>query len=320
MMMNLWFFTGLSMENSKVNTAFVLDNVGCENRCVFCGNHTRKNIDENIEREFEKITRICRKNDVAQVEVSGNDPVEYEELPKIVEKITDICGCDGVAISTHGMDLEDESFLNELVESGADYFRIPLYGHNVEVHDSVTLNEGSFVRLMKAFKNLRELKNGSEVPGLLVTSLILKDNQDHLEQLFHFMSKLDFVDEFRIGLAGYDPENKDFVPHIPDFGKLEKDLPELLSYAESIGLDEKLSLADIPMCLRNYKWGKIGDFIPPEGGYEHFGIIGKDAPIYMQKIKTSDCRSCKHNKNCPGFLRTYVENGYFTPKPVKDEE
>ncbi len=293
-----------------INTNFILGTAGCINKCVFCGGSKKKDSAKSIEFEFNKLKKIAKENDnILSVEISGNDPGEYQDLPEIIKKIKKITKCNELMLSTHGQTLKDENFLVHLIEAGLTKLRIPIYGHNAKIHDSITKYDGSFQELMAAFNNINKYKDKIEIQ---ITTIFLKENQYNLKELIYFMSKMDFATHYSISLAGFVPEKKFFIQSIPNFDDLKKVLPEIIDYVKQKKMN--VGYFHFTNCLAENI--EITEFVTPFRGYTHFGLMNLDKPSYLQNIKTKECEKCDYLNTCPGFLKTYVENGYFKPKAI----
>lgn len=71
--------------------------------------------------------------------------------------------------------------------------KVSIYGHNAEIHDSITLVKGSFEKMLANINKL--IKKGAKVSGAIV---IMKENQEYLSNI------VDFVKENNIRSNRYD--------------------------------------------------------------------------------------------------------------------
>ncbi|MDI3544027.1 MAG: hypothetical protein PWQ28_308 [Candidatus Woesearchaeota archaeon] len=306
----------IKMENNNdkkegIITNFVLYSVGCSNECVFCGKVNRGDIDKNLRDEYDKLKEISNKSKIEFVEISGNDPIEYEKITEVIWKIKQISKAKKIMLSTHGRNLANKDLLKSILEAGVTSLRIPIYGHNASIHDSITQSKGSFEDVMRALENIYYLDNK---PELIITSLILKENQYNLKELFYLISKIKFAKEFHLSIAGFVPSKRNFIKSIPDFEDLKRDLNDSLKFSKRLKL--KLIIRDIPVCITKDDKIPHADFSPPYKGYKHFGLEDYGVPIYMQKKKTKECESCVYNDSCEGFFRTYIEGGFIKLTPL----
>jgi RNAse (barnase) inhibitor barstar len=167
---------------------------------------------------------------------------------------------------------------------------------------------------MQALENIYYLKNKPEV---IITSLILKENQYHLKELFYLISKIEFAKEFHLSIAGFDPSNKKSIKSIPDFEDLKRDFNKTLKLSKKYKLN--LIIRDIPNCITKDTKIPHNDFLPLRKGYKHFGLKDYEVPIYMQKKKPESCMRCVYYNSCNGFFRTYIEGGFIKLTPLSEE-
>lgn len=307
------------MKKNESNFGIVLYESQCSNNCVFCESKKLGNIELNIKKELQKIDAELKKGRrIDKIEISGQDPGEFEGLPEFVAAIKAKTGASRISLFTHGKKLSDNDYLQKLIKSGINHFVIPLYGHNSKVHDSVTKTAGSFTMTMEGVENI--LRSGQ---GVSFQSLITRENQSHLKDFFFFLSTLKFSDFCRVGVPYYKYSKKKFRSSLPDFVKLKKQLPSALRYCQSIDFD--LQLFDVPKCLIGFDYQNITENGMPTRAYKNVKEDGDDSyrvvkqevvPDYRTKGKSILCRQCVFNDACPGVYLTYVKSKLFPFDPV----
>ncbi len=297
----------------------------CSLNCVFCNGREMGDIEKNIEFELNKLREFTkREKDIEVVEISGNDPCEYDGLPEFVSRVREIAHPREIMVSTHGGMMSDRSYLKRLVEAGMNAVRIPVYGAKQEVHEAVTCAKGSFDNLTKVLKNIKKLKKKeNRKMRVVLTSLIVKDNQDHLKELFYLFKFLsDFADEFYLSIPGFVHNQRRFFSHVPDFERLRKQLPDALRYALSLGL--AVNVHDIPMCLIRFDYPYyFNTTVKGTRAYEYRKndplmeeIDGELFPKYLIKTKSEECRQCRYDSICEGIYREYYRQGFFKFTPI----
>lgn len=299
--------------------SFVLYESKCTNDCVFCDSKEMGNINQNIKSEFLKIDQIISNgNKIDVIEISGNDPAEYLHLPDLVKKIKLKTRAKKIILTTHGKTLKEINFIEELVKAGATDFTIALYGHNQLVHDAVTNCKGSFEATFEGLINLATLNQKFKI-----TTLITRENQDYLKQMFSFFSMI--TNQITVGIPCYIQGSR-FKKHIPDLLKFQKDIMDLLN--NSLNKYMQITFKDIPFCLLGMYYGNVINSSIPEEGYMHWGkneknkysiqkINGKNIPLYRLLDKQVQCYDCKYFKDCHGFYQTYLYEKLFVLKPFK---
>lgn len=297
---------------------FVLHKSKCSNNCVFCSTQEFGDIEKNIKDEFDNLNKIISEgHKIRYLEISGNDPGEYPDLPNLVKKIKNISKTDKISLITHGRTLKNRKFAEELVKAGIIEFIIPIYGHNAKIHEGVTCAEGSFKDTVMGLKNLMDLNQ-----RISVQSLITKANINYLKEMFYIISKIKNLYNARIGVPCYNTDYHKYSSAIVDFDDLKVKLSSALRYAMKINLP--IYTMDIPKCLLEFQYNLMTQNDLPFGSYEHWRnnkiAVVKDnvvIPKYRQVIKSEKCRDCIHDKTCPGFYKTYYDKGYFEFNPVK---
>ena len=299
-----------------IRVSLVLNESQCSINCVFCNGTPMGDIEGNIRFELDKLEKIAAKNEIESVEVSGNDPAEYEGLPEFIHKIKEIVNTEFITVSTYGGFLKDKKYLKALIDSGMTGVRIPIYGATEDVHDAVTDTKGSFDDLLICFNNLEKSKI-----KLDLTTLILKENQQQLRELFYVFSRIKFKTSLRIGLPAYVTTQARFDNSVPDFNKLREDLPKALKYALSKGL--KIDVADTPYCLVGFDYPYMAKSPRGHGAYDYRKdeegmemIKDEVVPKYLKKTKSEVCKSCIYDNGCEGIYKEYVDKGVFEFTPI----
>jgi len=302
------------MSNQKFGG--IILNPLCSNRCVFCGNIPIKTSDVEIKQQKIKVYKnlIDLKNQgIKKIEISGGDPLEYDEIVLLIKHIKKM-GFEFVQLSTNGVRLSNESFLNKLASSGVDKLRIPLYGSNAEVHDSVTRTKGSFDATFNGIKRLLEKSSNIEIQ---ISCLIVNQNKDNLIELVDLVKGLGITDfYFSIPCVAYN----DYSFYIPskNLGPYAKDV-----FNYGLKINYNIQFMEIPYCV----FGRIDESInnscgPPNLGKhcqpsEKFRTSIKDLPSYRIKRKVDMCNSCKASSFCDGFFVNDIDKfGVGDLKPI----
>jgi MoaA/NifB/PqqE/SkfB family radical SAM enzyme len=294
----------------------VILNPGCSNRCVFCSPQVRREDSEIRSQEIGVLKNLLqfKKIGINAIEISGSDPIEYDKIIPLIKYIKKL-GFGFVQLSTHGRKLSDESFLDELIASGVDRLRIPLYGANAKVHDSVTRVRGSFNETLKGIK---DVLNKSKSIEIQISCLIVEQNKDGLVDLVDFVRKLGIGDfYFSIPCVS----NNDYSYYIP-----LKDLVPYVKgvYNHALKINYKINFMEIPHCVFGFFDNSINNScLPPNlGKYcqpskEHRSPK-KDLPSYRIKSKVGICDNCKCSNFCDGFFVKDVGKwGAGNLKPIR---
>jgi len=302
-----------------------LYDIGCKNNCVFCGKFiriTKSLADKIAKKELKKLNYLKENKNIKCIIISGNDPIEYYNLVeflKKIKKVTDV----NVFFQSHCIDFEDFDYLKNVLDIGIiGSIQVPIYGHNEKIHDSITQNSGSFKSVIRTLENLKKMSFNN----IQLHTLILKQNEDYIFELFSFLSEF----EYRIDAS---------LPCIPSFNgrylnRHLKNIPDLNKVSEgfkkikkSIKNLDKIFIHDIPFCiapldLKNINFSNDLDR-KAHGGYDHLKnsdidtiIIDKEIiPTYRILSKDETCKNCVLDKVCFGIIKPYVELGIFKAKP-----
>ncbi|MEM2116102.1 MAG: radical SAM protein [Candidatus Woesearchaeota archaeon] len=311
------------MDQDEIIAAVILYSAGCMLDCVFCKtiSQNSESVNFDIKRkqaisELEKLENISKTHKIRILEISGNDPCEYEELADLVKIIKERYNPVEIQLSTHGLKFTNFEFLKKVINAGVNAFKIPLYGASPEIHDAVVQHSGAFGELILVLKYLKEIYQENPKIKIRINTAIVKENQDNIDMLIYFIKKLNFISEYYLHFAGFVPKKESFLEHTPNIDKLRLRFPYFLKLAEKLNIN--LTLLDIPKCIFNYELPneRVRFINPPIGAYYHFSLKDKELPIYLQKTKPEQCNSCIYFSECPGFYKTYIEFNLFQPKPI----
>lgn len=303
------------MNNTTKEYGGLIINPSCSNYCVFCRKVPKATPSELKQQEINvaKNLVLLKKKGIRRIEISGSDPGEYDKITSLIKYIKTM-GFDFVQLSTHGKKLANKLFLDKLIESGVDKLRIPIYGPEAKIHDSITRAKGSFDAITKGIKRLSE-----KVPKIQIqiSSLIVQQNKDHLIEIVDLVNKLKITDfYFSVPCV----KNDDYSYYLP-LKELKPYLRAVYDYAAKNNCH--INFMEIPFCV----FGKISDSInniclPPDHGkycqpLKKIRTSIKDLPSYRIKKKINMCDNCKANDVCDGFFLNDIKKyGIGNLKPI----
>jgi len=278
----------------------------CCNSCVFCKGQG-KATDSEIRRQEENVKKNLSEfaGRKEKIEISGSDPIEFSGIISLIKSIKET-GFKYVKLSTHGRRLADESFLEEFIDTGINALRIPLYGPNAAVHDSVTRTKGSFDETLKGIKGVLE-KSQIEVQ---VSCLIVKQNSNFLAELVDFVKDLG-VNNFYFSIPCISDENFSgyYIP-LKEIGQFAGK-----AYSRAVTIGFPLKFYELPFCAfgvadRDRIFNRSA---PPDLGRHcqpssNFSSKVKDLPFYRTKIKTELCDGCACFNFCDGFFANDIKH------------
>jgi len=303
------------MTNTTKEYGGLILNPYCSNYCVFCRRVPRATPSELKQQKINiaKNLVVLKKKGIKKIEISGADPIEYDKIASLIKYIKK-SGFDFVQLSTNGKKLADELFLDELIDSGVDKLRIPIYGHKAEIHDLVTRRKGSFSATIKGIKKLLKKAPKTQIQ---ITSLIVQQNKDYLIDIVDLVNKLKITDfYFSIPCV----KNNDYSYYVP-FKELGLYVQRVYNYA--LKINYHIYFMEIPFCI----FGKVSDSInntslPPDNGkycqpLKELRTSIKDLPSYRIKKKIDICNTCKAKNFCDGFFLNDIKKyGIGNLKPI----
>jgi len=219
----------------------IILSTSCTNRCLFCRDVPKVSAEE-LKKQEEKVAKNLeefKKKGIKKIEISGNDPIEYGPITHLIKRIKEI-GFEYVQLSTHGKRIADEDFCNELISSGLDKLRIPLYGSNAKIHDSVTQTKGSFNLTFKGIRNI--LEKGKKIE-IQISTLIVQQNKYDMKFLVSMLNDIGIRD-FYISIPCV--ANNDYSYYVPI-----KELPQVVRpvFEHSIKINFPVNFMEIPYCV-----------------------------------------------------------------------
>lgn len=308
-------------KQSDIDTLILnLHEIGCENRCIFCREHKKisKNLSDRIAaKELKKLEYLKKNKNVKALIISGNDPLEYYDFVNFLKKIKKKTNLK-VFLQSHCNPFADKNYLRNILATGIiEKIQIPLYGQNGKIHDSVTKNNGSFKKVVKAIGNLRDLG----FKNIELHTLFLRHNDKNLYSFFKFLSSFGYtIDASLPCLPSYKGVyDKNIKELIPDMGRVEEFFNRL---KKNTKMAEKIFVHDMPLCLaKNVRTSFRNE--SAHKGYDHFKKEkidtvreGEDIIASYRILKKSvKCRSCSNNSVCKGITKPYIDLKLFSAKP-----
>jgi len=296
----------------------IILNTGCSQKCLFCrGPKPRIRGMELRKQEIEIYRNILyfKKIGINKIEISGSDPIEYNKIIELIRYLKEE-GFEFVQLSTHGTRLANPSFLNKLISSGLDKLRIPIYGSNTKIHDSVTQTPGSFQHLVKGFKLLRKKNNSIDIQ---MSCLIVDQNKNDLVNIADFVTNELSVEDFYFSIPCINEGDLSFYIPLKNLNPYVKKLYEYV-----LRTNDRIKFFEIPFCV----FGKLdtkhinNTILPPNlGKYNQppppVRTSIPDIPSYRIKKKVTMCKKCKAFNYCDGFFVNDIERfGIGNLKPV----
>lgn len=282
----------------------VVLNPGCRNNCFFCRpprTVSRNEIDRQEKSAFANLDEFQRAG-LRRIVISGSDPIEHPEIARFIERSKE-CGFHEVQLATHGRRLSDKRFAAEVIDSGLDSVRIPIYGPIAKIHDSITGSTGSFNETVQGILHLRSRDN----IAVYIGSLITRKNVDFCREIIVLARDLGAS---RLDFSIPCIPNDDFTFYIP-IKELPETVRKLHHYARIV--DMHTVFLEIPYCAFGFQSDLVFNTIrPPELGDKcqppnEFKTETRNMPSYRVKMKVGICSGCQCFDFCDGFFKNDVE-------------
>jgi MoaA/NifB/PqqE/SkfB family radical SAM enzyme len=282
----------------------IVINPGCKLACVFCGGRKKMTDSELREEEINayKNLRDFKREGVEKIAISGSDPIEYEKITELIQYIREQ-GFRSVHLSTHGTRLADSSFFNKFIKSGINELRMPIYGSNAKIHDSLTQTPGSFNKIVSGVKRL--LKKAPEIK-IQISCLIMEQNKKDLLNVVDFVNSLGIKNFYFSVPCLVELAKKDYSFYV-SFKNLPSHIRKLYKYA--LKVNDDIKFLEIPFCIfgeLNLKNIDNQCYPPNLGKYNQ--PPGKlrtsipSLPSYRLKKKVNICKGCRAFNYCDGFF------------------
>jgi len=319
---------------NRGGTANILLTSGCQNDCVFC---TFKNVDppgseyihtsmDEIEAQLEK----GRKLGADRALIVGTEPLEYENLPTIIQKAK-TAGYEEIEIQTHGEKFASAAFCKTMKKAGLTGVRMGIYGHNAKLHDAVTRVPGSFERAVKAIDNLKKTKIPTRVH-----MTICRLNSKHIIDVEKFLAEKSLqLDEYKlVAPFTFDPArcrevSLSYSEVLADAAEQYKKLPARSRLAEKLALKFSNTMI-IPHCVilrarKNLKTPFTADKTNDASGSHSLDRLQASVAYMDSKGRASDkflsgskhdikttiicprAAECAFGKVCPGIYLLYAK-------------
>ena len=296
----------------KPRNCEVILNYDCNAKCRFCY-HPEAVLNQVAERmPFAKAAEALYKGRREKCWVAyliGGEITMREDLPKIVRIARDM-GYPYVQVMSNGLKLADPAYAKELVDAGANIFRVSVHGPDAATHDALVGVPGAFKKVMKAFDNLTRL--GAEIS---VNHALNKKNYKKLKPLLEIISGRFGIEDFNVIFPHYNgmmaaraSELKVSVTQAVPYVR------EALAYLKDSGAAiEDTVLVNFTPCNLPEAVHLMAEWERPAGTKDEplFHIDGREDRIHGLKerlcLKNKGCEACIYNARCMGFEKWYSD-------------
>jgi len=260
----------------------------CNNNCVSCF-EKKKNL------EFEDYKTVIREiknseDSMSEIEFKGCECTIHPDFLKIIKyfKNQNI----KYHLTSNLRMLSYIKFTQKIVSPNLMTVYTKLPGPNKEIHDSITLSEGSFNQTLRGIHNLK----GLGFNNIHVNMTITKLNYKSIIPVFNLLNKLGIK---HIRYSFLKPENDAYknINKIYVHPRLIK--KELIHLIPLTNRDTRVSVEWAPLCLL------------PEQPDWVIRYTDKKQFLKEYTTNTSLCSGCKDKKNCIGIHKNYIKKGFL---------
>jgi MoaA/NifB/PqqE/SkfB family radical SAM enzyme len=283
----------------------------CNNRCVFCvsGQLSEQKRAGQIPAEgaIERLERAHR-NGARRVTLLGGEPTLQRSFFEVLHA-TQRLGFEEVTIFTNGVMVSKDKFLAKVMDVGEFTWRFSLQGADRESHDAVTVNPGSFDRITKAMRSLKQM--GQRVTTNLCVTSVNVASLPHYPAIVQELGIEDVhLDMVRPLDAG--ERTEDYLTSIlPPY-------PVVATYVEEM-LDRfppgaEAHVGNLPYCLLPERAHHIFHDGVNTITFAANGRNGLDDGWDKYETKRRDkdhhqvCEGCAFKSSCNGLFDSYVES------------
>ncbi len=275
--------------------------LACNMNCEHCGSAAGKARDDEL--SLDEMLRVCDELgelECERVTLLGGEPLIHPHWLQIAKRI--LKNGFRANVITNGWTLDRESLCDQIKEAELSIVGISVDGME-QSHDRLRAKPGSFARIIKGMKLLRE----RDIP-MAISTVVTNDSLDDIELMHQFLTDNDVkVWQLQIGNP---------------LGRLEKDDPVIIKP------ERLLELCDFVLSKKGIKEGPridIADNVGYFGTYEEQGIrrnrpgtalfwTGCHAGIQAMGLDSNgDVKGCQSMPSTEQFIE-----GNVRERPLKD--
>jgi MoaA/NifB/PqqE/SkfB family radical SAM enzyme len=174
------------MQNQITKRHWIHVGNACNVKCKFCyyiDSLTAKN--NKTTEEIKKDVDFLKSKGLDRLDFTGGEPTIRKDIVEVVRYSRER-GFKQVGVITNGFKMADEKFSKELIDAGLNDALFSLHGHNVEVHDKLTQLTGSFERIVKAMRIVKE----QGIEQFRTNTVVNKENYKNLPEMAELLVEL----------------------------------------------------------------------------------------------------------------------------------
>jgi MoaA/NifB/PqqE/SkfB family radical SAM enzyme len=303
-------------ENDFSETLEVPTGSVCNNQGIFCAEQQDGTRQVDKERLTpDAVYRALEQHTGSREVIFGfAESTLNPNLPAYIRKARDL-GFQRIGLISNGRRLADRELCMSLVDAGTNELVISVHGPTAEVHDALTMRQGSFSETWRGIQNFSEICSWRPGFKLCLSVVLNRVNLPYLEAMMsRFLSlnvtSVNFLSLILQGSA---------LDHLDELAVPPAELAEAFRGAVAAlppGLDtRRIILSGLPFCvmagIETFRaFSRRFSIVKEEDGEAKSWTVDKG------HVKRESCLECGYEKFCPGVAPKYVERyGWdaFTP-------
>lgn len=287
----------------------------CNQSCRFCYNHFKgvetKCVVEapDFRQARQTLKRLQREANIASISLSGGEPMLLPRIHDLILRAR--ANGSNVNLLTNGTLLTADDI--EIIDNlGVGLVQIPILSHKAEVHDHITMLEGSWKRATRSAKHIAEMRAEWLTPVFILSKLNVADIEHTLELYASWGVKRIMLNRFNIGGLGRKYADELTLSHEElreAFGRANRKLEEL-------GIRAHNGVCT-PMCV-------LSPAEYPNITFTHCTTDLRSRPLTINY--RGDVRFCNHSPRVMGnihqepltkILERETLDGYYSNIPAK---
>lgn len=279
----------------------------CNNRCPFCrleSSGLASKDAADARKELELLSNFSK-----SVRLTGGDTAIRDDIHEILAH-TKAVGFGNVCIESNGRAFRKRRAAERLMEAGANWFSIAVFGDRAGLHDRMTGVEGSFEETTRGIRNLA----GYGIIGLEARVIITAQNYKRIPEIAQLLWGFG-VGGIKLSFAvacGSLPVGRESIPRISDT------MPYIKRALDSSG-DRDISVSHVPPCIMSGYEGFVNaPGVPSKRVIENPNFtVTIESEIDRLMSKVDSCRGCRFGDACGGLWNEYSRlYGFGEIKPV----
>jgi len=294
---------------SKIKKTVIFAGYKCNNRCIFCINWNKGNIQGRTTSEIKKEMIGAKDRGSTYLEIIGGETTIRPDIIELISFARDL-GFRTIMMATNGRMYSYKKVAKEIIEAGLNSIVFSIHGHTAETHDSLTQVKGSFEQLKKGIENVKEM--GLKDIGSNTT--IIKQNYKKLPEIGKLI--------YDLGIR-----NSEFIfvdpSHGAAFNFFNKLVPKISQVApfvhQCLDIGKKNNVAHwhiryVPLCyFTNYldqvsELQEIKTFKTEHIAPDFYDPNAEKGRRCIGRAKTKRCEGCSLYDKCEGIWKEYLKH------------